>query len=174
MNKWHNIQNFCRNERYLPDISLCTTIHPSTSLSEVLADAQIVFEAIPVVYLRAVLEQARAYTHAQQQWIVLSKGMEQKTFKLPIDMISDVLGSSIATAVCAGPSFAREVALGTPTGVVVASDQARVAQRVKELLENDFFRVFLSTDVRGVQLCAAFKNVIAIGIGDSCGSGVWR
>jgi glycerol-3-phosphate dehydrogenase (NAD(P)+) len=167
----HTIKTFCRNDRYLPDVTLCDAIVPSSDMRAVLSEAELIFEAIPVAHLRSVLKLMKGVVRDDQPIIALSKGVEQGTLLVPTDIIRDVLGKYTPTAVCMGPSFAREVALGQPTAVEIASDDASLITQVIEVLQNDYFRIKQSQDVHGIQLCAAYKNVIALGTGILSGAG---
>jgi len=102
---------------------------------------------------------------------MLSKGIEQDTLMLPTQIIDDVLKMDVEKAVCVGPSFADEVVRKRFTAVVVASNNNAYTQQIKSMLENDYFKVFESSDMIGVQVGSALKNVIALGIGILDGAG---
>jgi len=87
------------NERYLPGIELSINIKPTTNLSEALCDVDWVFEAIPVSFLRSLLLQALPWVSSKQRWVILSKGIEQKTLLLPTQIVDDVFSSKIEKAV---------------------------------------------------------------------------
>lgn len=159
------------NERYLPGIQLSKHITAVASLEEALFEAEWVFEAIPVKYLRSILEKVKPYYHATQRWVALSKGIEQDTLYVPTELIADVLGSAVQQSVLAGPSFARDLALKTITAVTIAAPDCEHAKELQHLLANDYFRPYISTDMIGVQAGAALKNVVAIGIGMLDGAG---
>jgi len=157
-------RNRC-NRRYLPNISLEKTIKPTTSLEDALADAEYVFEAIPVKFMRSVLEACRPFYSDEQIWVALSKGIENETLLLPTEIIEDVFVSKVKAAVVSGPSFAKDLAKKQITAVDVAAKDKRIARNLKEILSKNFFSVFVSEDPIGVQLCGALKNVLALGIG---------
>lgn len=159
------------NKKYLPGIPLHKNIIPTTDLSLAISGVPWIFEAIPVVYLRSVLESARSYAHPDQVWVVLSKGIENNTFLFPTQMIDDVFGFHVPTLVCAGPSFAREVAQGAITGVSISAADAQLGAELKKMLDNEFFYAHVSDDLMGVQAGAALKNVISLGIGMLEGAG---
>jgi len=165
------IKNKKYNERYLPDIKLSDNIQSTTDLSEALIDVDWVFEAIPVVFLRSLLLQALPWISTDQRWVVLSKGIEQKTLLLPTQIIDDVFNKKVKKAVFAGPSFAYEVATKQITAVTVAAPDCSIGQELQQLLANDFFRPYISLDLIGVQAGAALKNVITLGIGLLDGAG---
>ncbi|TET06428.1 NAD(P)-dependent glycerol-3-phosphate dehydrogenase [Candidatus Dependentiae bacterium] len=159
------------NKKYMPDVKLPQTIIPMERIEEVIADVEWVFEAIPVKYLRSVLEQAKPFVTSNQIWVVLSKGIEQETLLLPMQLFDDVFEISVDKAVCLGPSFAHGVVCKEVTAVVVAASDKKVCSRLKNILANEYFRPYESSDMIGVQVGAALKNVIALGIGILEGAG---
>ena len=94
-----------------------------------------------------------------------SKGIEVKTLKLMAEILPETLGRERAYAFLSGPSFAKEIALGMATAVVVASEDARLARDISRLVSSDTFRVFTSRDVVGLEVGGAVKNVIALAAG---------
>jgi glycerol-3-phosphate dehydrogenase (NAD(P)+) len=159
------------NKKYLPGILLDEKIIPTTDLAQAICGVRLIFEAIPVAYLRGVLEHARACATEDQVWVVLSKGIENKTLLFPTQIIDEVFHLPIKKAVFAGPSFAREVAEGAITGVAIGATDGDLGQELQQMLTNEYFRAYTTTDVMGVQVGAALKNVISIGIGILEGAG---
>lgn len=157
------------NERYLPGVLLNDRIMVTTSLEEACA-APLIFEAIPVAHLRTILTQAQQYARDDTAWIVLSKGIEQDTFLLPSEIIKQLFPRN-SLAVFSGPSYATEVAAQQPTQVTLATEHRELAQHLQTVVTNSWFTTEFSADVRGVQLCAAYKNVAAIYLGMLAGSG---
>jgi glycerol-3-phosphate dehydrogenase (NAD(P)+) len=100
-----------------------------------------------------------------------TKGIEIETFKTPVAILAEVLGER-PLAVLSGPSHAEEVAQGLPASVVCASRDTALAERVRDALTGDAFRIYSSADPVGVQLAGALKNVIAIAAGISDGLGL--
>lgn len=160
------------NATYLPGIILDHAIVPVTSL-DVLQQAHYIFEAVPVKFLRSVIQQAKSYYHDEQIWVVLSKGIEQDTLLVPTAMLDQILAAQVKKAVIVGPSYAQNVAKREYTAVALAADSCAIAKSVAQLVNNQYFHAYLTTDVLGVQWCAAIKNCIAIGIGmlDAAGYG---
>ena len=103
--------------------------------------------------------------------IICFKGLEEKTGLLPVEVFEQEMGNSSRLAVLSGPNHAEEVVFGQPSATVVASENASTAQFFQKLFSTDTFRAYASDDVLGAELCAAFKNVIAIAVGASYGLG---
>ncbi len=159
------------NERYLPGIVLSENIKPEIELEKVLANVEWVFEAIPIVFLRTILLQALPWVSTRQRWVVLSKGIEQKTLLLPTQIIDDIFQKKVEKAVVAGPSFAHEVVTKQITAATIAATNCAIGQELQQLLANDYFRPYISLDVIGTQVGAALKNVITLGVGILDGAG---
>jgi glycerol-3-phosphate dehydrogenase (NAD(P)+) len=164
------IQQQRMNSRYLPQVQLSELIVPVTDFS-CLQEVEFIFEAIPVQYLRSVLQQAKPFVHPAHTWVVLSKGMEQERLLVPSQMIHDVLGYTPASVVVSGPSFASDLAAQQYTAVLVASEQQELAEHVAQFLNNTYLKTYYSEDTVGVQLCGAMKNVIALAMGMFDGAG---
>ena len=166
------IQKHHTNENYLPGIVLDNKIHASSDLHEVLnCGTQWVIEAIPVKFLRIVLEQVKQSFTRDQIWIITSKGIELNTHLLPSEIIDDVFDYTTKKVAMAGPSFAYDLAQKELTAVTVAASDCAVGIRVQKLLANSYFRPYLSLDLIGVQMGGALKNVLTLGIGMMDGAG---
>ncbi len=160
-----------QNERYLPGVTLPKNITAVATIDEAICNSEWVFEAIPVKFLRSVLQKAKHCYKDTQRWVVLSKGIEQDTLLFPTEIIADVLGDAVQQTVFAGPSFAMDVARKQITAVTIAAPGCELAKELQALLANNYFRPYISTDMIGVQVGAALKNVIAIGVGMLDGAG---
>lgn len=158
------------NQEFLPDVILPKQIVPIDSLQEAIGDAELIFAAVPVKFFSAVLEQVKGCEDLNAQWVILNKGIEQGTLMLPSQMVHSVLEKEVPIAALVGPSFAKDLAAGQLTAVQAAGPDELV-KKVKALLENDYFKIESSSDVIGVQLCAALKNVITIAVGMLDGAG---
>jgi glycerol-3-phosphate dehydrogenase (NAD(P)+) len=153
------------NERYFPGVTLSSRIEPTTNINQALTDVRWVFEAIPVKYLRSVLIQVKPYFQHNQVWVILSKGIEQDSLLLPSQIVDNVFTVPIQKAVVTGPSFAHEVAQKQITAVALSSTDHVIAHELHTVLANDYFHLYITPDIIGVQIGAALKNVIALGIG---------
>lgn len=158
------------NTRYLPDIHLSTSITATTDLKAALV-ADIIFEAIPVQFLRSILEQAGPFTRPEQTWVILSKGLEQHTFLLPSQILAVTLGIQ-KCVVMAGPSYARELAVQQPTAFTLAADHVQDAHAVGNLFAHcPYVRTQVSSDLLGAQVVGALKNSVALMLGMLEGAG---
>lgn len=153
------------NITFLPGVQLSENIHAVSSLEEALQDVDEIFFAVPVNYSRKVLEQCRPFYKKEQIWIFLNKGIEQETLLVPTQIVDQIFKASVIKAVVMGPSFAKDIVSKQLTGVVCAFEDVQVYEKIKKLLTNHYFRLSSSSDMIGVQLCAALKNVIALGVG---------
>lgn len=162
-----------RNVRYLPDASLPETLRVEADLAAALSGVRDILVAVPSHAFRTVLEAVKPHLHADARLLWATKGLESGSRKLLHEVVADVLGTAIPTAVVSGPTFAREVAEGLPTAVTVASADPAFAHDMAERLHSETFRAYTGTDLIGVEVGGAVKNVLAIaaGIADGLGFG---
>lgn len=160
-----------QNRRYLPGIILSDNVQATQSVSEFMQHADVCFIAVPVAFLRDVLQQCTQRILSNMSFVVTCKGIEQQTLLLPTQIIAQVCAQRVQTAVVSGPSFAYDLAHKQITGLVVAAQQHAVAQFIAQFLQNDYCKTSLSSDVTGVQLAGALKNVLALGVGILDGAG---
>ena len=160
-----------RNPRYLSDVVLSERIAASSSHEEVLEGACAAVIVTPSSIMRDVADRLAGLVAEDFPVIVCSKGVEEGSGLLPVEELGGRRGIAESMAVLSGPNFAAEVIRGIPSGTVVASPDAGTAAFFQELFASDAFRTYASDDVIGVELCAAFKNVIAIAVGVSYGIG---
>ena len=160
-----------RTPRYLSDVVLAERIAASSSHEEVLEGACAAVIVTPSSIMRDVADRLAGLVAEDFPVIVCSKGVEEGSGLLPVEVFEAEMGNAARLAVLSGPNFAAEVIRGIPSGTVVASPDAGTAAFFQELFASDAFRTYASDDVIGVELCAAFKNVIAIAVGVSYGIG---
>ncbi|MDD2701134.1 MAG: NAD(P)-dependent glycerol-3-phosphate dehydrogenase [Sideroxydans sp.] len=153
-----------RNRRYLPDIALPDSLALDGDLQTVLNGAQLVIVAVPVSGLRATLQQiAKLPSPVGVIW--LCKGFETETSLLPHQIVNEILPAEFPRGALTGPSFAQEVARGLPTALTLASNDGAFAQQTAKALHHSRLRIYSSTDVVGVEIGGAIKNVLAIAAG---------
>lgn len=158
------------NSRYLPEVPLPDALGFSSDLESVLADASLALAVVPSGALRPLLrELARLAPGLPVVWAC--KGFEAGSRKLPHEVVAEELLASTPSGVLSGPSFAREVALGLPTALTLASRDQEFARQTALALHSSRLRVYASNDVMGVELGGAVKNVLAIAAGISDGMG---
>lgn len=167
---FNSIKNSHSN-KYMPGLEISSKIIPFTSMQKALFEVDYVFEAIPVKFLRSVILQSKSFFNEKQIWIVLSKGIECETLMLPSQILDDVFQTSVKKAVVSGPSFAKDLINKDFTAVDLATSDENIKRDIKTILSNDYFRVFSCADIKGIQLCAALKNVVSLIIGIAEGSG---
>ena len=161
------LQKRC-NQRYLPAIPFPDLLIPSGDLNYCLENAEHIIIAVPSHAFGSLLEHIPKPKHGLA-W--LTKGIDPGTHLLLSDLVSQRFGETYPIATISGPSFALEVALGLPTALVVASNNITYQQQIHKLLHAAHMRVYLSDDMRGVQLCGVVKNILAIACGISDGIG---
>jgi len=157
-----------RNERYLPGFELPSTVKVSADLAEATQGARLVLAATPVAGLRDLLGQLGGAVPL----VWLCKGFEEGSGELPHQIAAAVLGKGARCGALSGPSFAEEVARGLPCALTLASRDAAFAREAAALLHGGRMRVYYSTDLVGVEIGGAVKNVMAIAAGISDGLGL--
>ena len=152
------------NSRYLPGFRLHDALAFSTDLNATVAAADIIFVSIPSKAFRSVVRAARASFRLDQVLVSTTKGIEKDSFTLMSQILREESGVA-RIGVLSGPNLAREIARGMPSGTVIASEYAEVREQVNKVLASSYFRVFANTDVYGVELGGALKNIYAIAAG---------
>ncbi|MCZ7601736.1 MAG: NAD(P)H-dependent glycerol-3-phosphate dehydrogenase [Melioribacteraceae bacterium] len=155
------------NKVYLPGIKLPKEIKITHDLDEAVEGMHMIVLAIPSQYLRGVLQKLKKVDFTDTILVSVAKGIETETlFTVSLiikDVIKNISDSNIG--VLSGPSHAEEVAKKIPTAVVAASKSFETAEQIQAAFMTSYFRVYSSTDIIGVELGGALKNVIAIGAG---------
>jgi len=154
----------CENSQYLPGIELNKNINPTASMQDCLRYAQLVLIVIPSKTFRAFLRSLKTHISPGIPVFWASKGFEIETGKLLHQLVCEELPGH-PYGVVSGPSFASEVARGLPTAITCASDDDDTTSKFAGLLHGNRFRCYTSTDVIGVELGGALKNILAIAVG---------
>jgi glycerol-3-phosphate dehydrogenase (NAD(P)+) len=159
------------NAVYLPDVTLPAAVQPTGSLDEALDGAELVVAAIPSHGMRHVLRAAASHIAPASVVVSATKGLEEGTLHRMSQVIEEELPGR-RLAVLSGPSFAAEVARQLPTVVAVAATRTEVAERVQHEFKAHYFRLYAATDVAGVEIGGALKNIVAIAAGVVDGLGL--
>jgi len=155
------------NELFMPGIKLPESISATGDPAEALAGAEIVVTVMPSHVCRALYEQMLPHLHPEMVFVSATKGLDAERLMRMSEVIESVVGERFSPrlGVLSGPSFAQEVIRGDPTAVVVASIDREAAQLVQREFSSRVLRLYTSSDVVGVELGGAVKNVIAIAAG---------
>jgi glycerol-3-phosphate dehydrogenase (NAD(P)+) len=160
------------NRRYLPDAPFPDALSVEADLAAALRRARDIVVAVPSHALRGALQEIAQHPHAPQLRVAwATKGFELTTGLLPHQVAEQVLGSDVPMAVISGPTFAKEVGAGLPTAMTVAATDTSFARDLAQSISSHNFRAYTSTDMTGVEIGGAVKNVMAIGAGISDGLG---
>jgi len=159
------------NETFLPGINLSNGLSPVQSFSEVSREKDLLLIAAPSHVFRNILTELSPFLSSSTPIVVATKGIENETLMTMSQVVASVLPRDWDDnfACLSGPSFAREVCYKHPTVVTLASRNKDLAKYLQELFSTDYFRVYTTQDVIGVELGGALKNVIAIAAGASDG-----
>ena len=153
------------NAVYLPDIRFPDGLRVTGDLAEALAGADFIVAAVPSHGTREILRRAAPYVRSGTTVVSATKGLEQDTLFRVSEIIGQELGGDTPVAVLSGPSFAAELARELPTAVSVASLDAAVVEQVQADFRANYLRLYGTSDVVGVEIGGALKNIIAIAAG---------
>ena len=162
------------NTIYLPGIQLPANIQPVNDIEEALHSVDLVLSVVPTQVSREVWHAARKFVPEKALIVVGSKGIEKKTHKLVAEIFVDLFGEVNKERLyfLSGPSFAKELAMQIPTAITIAGYNANHVPEIQKVFHNPYFRVYGTSDVIGVELGGALKNVMAIATGISDGLGL--
>ncbi len=162
------------NDVYLPGVQLPANVEIHSDLPACLDHADIVLSVMPSHVARAVYQQMLPHLAPSMAFVSATKGLENGTLLRISEVISEVVCAKFQPriAVISGPTFAREVARGEPTALVVASADPTLAEMVQSSFSGSTFRLYTSRDPAGVEVGGAVKNVVAIGAGVCHGLGL--
>ncbi len=169
----HTLDEFRENFYFLPKVKIPKGIQITNNLEEAAKDKDIIVISTPTQYIRSVITEIRDLSFINSVILSVSKGIENHTLmtvsQIFLDVFKKIKKSDIV--VLSGPSHAEEVAKKIPTAVVAAGYDIKHAERVQKAFSNRYFRAYRSSDVPGVELGGALKNVIAIAAGIADGAG---
>lgn len=155
----------------MPNMLIPDAVSFTKNIDEVCYGKDILVFAVPSVYVRATAEMANPHIRDGQVVVNVAKGIEADTLMTLTEVIQDALSADIKIAALSGPTHAEEVAQDMPSAIVSASKDIVVAEMVQSAFMNLFMRVYTNTDVKGVEICSALKNIIALATGISAGLG---
>ena len=159
------------NKWFLPGHSLPDNIHPTASLQSAIQGQSLILLVVPTQVIRQTLAQIKPFLEKDCLLICASKGIENETLFTTHQIIQNVLNiDNLATI--SGPTFAKEVASGVPSALVASAENSETAEIVQKLFTTDNMKVFTSSDLVGVEIGGALKNVIAIATGICDGLGL--
>lgn len=176
-----DIEGDRENRRYLPGFPLPDNLRVTRDDSQI-RDADILVSVIPSEFLRRTIARISPHLHAGQIMLSATKGIEDHTFLRMTEVIKSALaehapqltrpGATIPVGAMSGPSFALEVAQGLPTAVTVAFHDPTIAGHIQRTFTSSALRLYTTTDLTGVELGGALKNIIAIAAGVANGLGL--
>lgn len=156
-----------RNSLYLPNVLLPQSLRATHTLSDALTNCELIILAVPSHVMRTIVSQMQPYLTDPIPITVATKGIEEDSCRLMVDVIRSILPSSWhqALTVLTGPSFALEVCQEKPTTILLAGDQDSLVIRLQQVFMTSQFRVYAGHDMIGAQIGGALKNVMAIASG---------
>ena len=166
------INQYHRNEKYLPGAKLPPSLKASHSIKDTVKDADVIVMGIPAQHFRQVLKDARPHIRPWVPIISLSKGLEVGTMMRMTEIIETEMEGHPA-GVLTGPNLAKEIVKGQAAASVIAMVDDTIARKLQKVFKTGLFRVYTNDDVIGCELGGALKNIIAIatGMGDGSGAG---
>lgn len=154
----------------LPGVKLPDNIVIEADLETALTDEDVVVMAVPSPVVRTVAKQMSPFVKDGQIIVNVAKGIEDVTYKTLSDIIEEEIPNA-EVCVLSGPSHAEEVGIGIPTTVVIGAKNKKTAEMLQDVFMNKVFRVYTSSDIIGIELGGALKNVIALAAGTVDGLG---
>lgn len=166
------INNHLTNEKYLPGITLPAQLKATSHLEQAVHFSETLLFVLPTNAIRPVAEQIKSFMTSPKFVIHAAKGIERDSDLRISEVLTEVLADQLSAVVAlSGPSHAEEVMRRDITSITAAAHDIEVAQKVQSLFMNEYFRVYTNTDMIGVEIGAALKNIIAIGSGVITGLG---
>ncbi len=166
------IDNLEKNGKHpnLPEIILPKSIKYTKDIKDIADTSEMILIVVPSSFVRVTTERLAPYLVDGQVLITAAKGIESGSLMTMTEVVSDVLDKErpelkYSVAALSGPTHAEEVAAGIPTSIVAACEDEDISERIAEAFVNSCMRVYTNTDVRGVEICGAMKNIIAIASG---------
>jgi glycerol-3-phosphate dehydrogenase (NAD(P)+) len=159
------IQKKRENVKFLPGYKLPDSLGFEARDSEILKNADLILSAVPCQYMRSVFGRLKNYFDLSVPIVSVTKGIENGSLLRPSQILSDVIGGNVKVVVLSGPTIADELIRKLPTTATAACEDEQLAKIVQEIFTTPSLRVYRNTDIVGVELAGAMKNVIAIAAG---------
>lgn len=162
------------NKRYLPGVALPQHLVAEWNLERAVSNREVVVFVVPSQTMREMAQKVKEYLHSRSVVVHATKGFEHKSLKRMSVVLQEELPEALhdRIAVLSGPSHAEEVARKIPTTVVIGSKSQAIAEKVQSYFMNTNFRVYTNSDLIGIEVGGALKNIIAIAAGLASGLGL--
>lgn len=161
----------------LPGVILPNNIKYTKSIEEVAKGKELILFVVPSKFIRSTAEKIAPFVEDGTILVTAAKGIEGRTLKTMSEIVSEEVmlpypGRKMNVAALSGPTHAEEVALGIPTSIVAACENVTISESIAEAFANSCMRVYTNTDIKGVEICGAMKNIIALAAGINNGMGL--
>lgn len=153
------------NIKFLPGYKLPDSLAFEPNDAQLFKDTDLIISAIPCQYMRSVWQRLQKYTNPKTPIVSVTKGIENQTLLRPSEIIHEIVGEKVKVIALSGPTIAEEIARKLPATATAASKDQRLAGSVQETFNTSYLRVYRNSDIVGVELAGAMKNVIAIAAG---------
>ena len=169
---YQEILSVNKNSKYLPNLNISKNVIPTLDLRECFGEEKIIILAIPSNGIKAISKEIKNFHHISNRYVLASKGIDLDTFKTMSETLSTEANiDSNKIFVLSGPNLAEEVSENFSTASVLAGENLDEAKMISNFFNNKTFKIFLSSDKKGVELAGALKNIYAISAGLSDGLG---
>ena len=169
---YQEILSVNKNSKYLPNLNISKNVLPTLNLRECFGEEKIIILAIPSNGIKAISKEIKNFHHISNRYVLASKGIDLDTFKTMSETLSTEANiDSNKILVLSGPNLAEEVSENFSTASVLAGENLDEAKMISNFFNNKTFKIFLSSDKKGVELAGALKNIYAISAGLSDGLG---
>lgn len=146
--------------KFLPDITIPEGVSCSTSYEEVINESEFILHVTPSKFTRTTVKEYKKYV-TNQTIVICSKGFEKESLSTLDEVIKEEM-QNVKLAVLSGPSHAEEVSKGIPTAMVIASEEEKIADELRDIFMNENLRVYTSEDMKGVELRRSIKKYYSI------------
>ena len=165
-----------RRQKNLPNVELPEELNYSWNIEETCRDKEVILIAVPSIYVRETVRKIAPFVRKEQIIVDVAKGIEAGSLMTMSEIIDQEISAVHGEDFCpivtlSGPTHAEEVAAELPTTIVAASRNAEASRQVQDVFTSEYMRVYTNEDIRGVEICGALKNVIALASGISAGLG---